>query len=106
MAINQISNFSNGINTAASIDVRKSLENFEDILKNFLKNYADLVNNPDPTKELMVGNTAIPGDQIHNSASVLLIEDFLAKQEQAQLTLMGILDKLVKFEDQINSIRV
>jgi len=85
------------------IDIKTTIRSFWDEMAKLLHDYAELSFNPDPERTLQIGNMYVRGDQVNSPATSLLLEDRLAKIEQAQTALMDIWDRMRKLEDRFNS---
>ncbi|OGB90896.1 hypothetical protein A2625_07645 [candidate division WOR-1 bacterium RIFCSPHIGHO2_01_FULL_53_15] len=92
-----------GVESIGSWDLKKTMRGFTDELARLMRNYRDLSFDPDPDKTMMIGSTLIRGDQIASPATTLLLDDRLAKIEQAQSALVDILTKLFKLDEKLTS---
>lgn len=89
--------------TNSHIDLAASLKSFYNEMAKLMHDYADLSNDPDPSKVLMIGNTPIRGDQVNSAATGLLLNNWLSESEQAQTELMNIFMETYKLEQRFQS---
>ncbi|OGC09550.1 hypothetical protein A3J90_05115 [candidate division WOR-1 bacterium RIFOXYC2_FULL_37_10] len=91
------------INHSPDVDVIKTVKSFYTEMADLIKNYAELSVNPDPTKTLKIGNNYVNGANVNSSSTSLLLEDRMAKIDQAQSAILDIWNNVRKLEDRLSS---
>lgn len=89
---------------AKNYDIKTSLKSFWDKLSQLLADYAEMSNNPDPSKKLKVGTSYIASDQLTSAPAQLLLEHELTNIENSYTFLLEVFNKQIKFSEKADSL--